>query len=274
MRAWYHSARLWNSLTALGLTGALLAAACRRPHPPRKTSPAASSAPPNGVNDLTASFVQTYRSGVLGREVVEHGTLAIKRPGRMRWEYKEPEKKTFVSDGKTFYFYVPADKQVIVQRAGGRARPPGPPPGRAGHPREFQVSSRDGPAGRERLRLVPRKADPEVERVFLDVDAEARIRAIDDPGRPGQPQPLPVRGHARRTSACHDAPVPVRGPTRRRGRHRMRPVARPGPALASHGLRDAPPPARSGRREGRAASATTTAPCIEYSRRSRTTPRT
>jgi outer membrane lipoprotein carrier protein len=67
------------------------------------------------VGDLTARFVQTYRSGVLGREVVERGRVSIKRPGRMLWEYKDPEKKTFVADGKTFYFYVPADRQVIVR---------------------------------------------------------------------------------------------------------------------------------------------------------------
>ena len=38
----------------------------------------------------------------------------------MRWEYREPEKKTFVSDGKTFYFYVPADRQVIVREQAGQ----------------------------------------------------------------------------------------------------------------------------------------------------------
>jgi outer membrane lipoprotein carrier protein len=30
----------------------------------------------------------------------------------MRWEYKTPEDELFVSDGKTVYFYVPADHQV------------------------------------------------------------------------------------------------------------------------------------------------------------------
>ena len=64
------------------------------------------------LTGLTAHFVQTYRSGVLGRTVVERGTLKIKPPGRMRWDYRDPEEKTFVSDGKTFYFYVPADRQV------------------------------------------------------------------------------------------------------------------------------------------------------------------
>ena len=74
------------------------------------------------VRDLTARFVQTYRSGLLGREMVETGILSLKPPGRMRWEYREPEKKTFVSDGKNFYFYVPADRQVIVREQAGDAR--------------------------------------------------------------------------------------------------------------------------------------------------------
>jgi outer membrane lipoprotein carrier protein len=66
------------------------------------------------TTDLVARFTQSYRSGLLGREVVERGVVSIKRPGRMRWEYKDPEPKLFVSDGLTFYFYVPADRQVVV----------------------------------------------------------------------------------------------------------------------------------------------------------------
>jgi outer membrane lipoprotein carrier protein len=30
----------------------------------------------------------------------------------MRWEYKSPDDSLFISDGKTVYFYSPADKQV------------------------------------------------------------------------------------------------------------------------------------------------------------------
>src|SRR5262249_58602033 len=71
------------------------------------------------VSDLTARFTQTYKSGLLGREVTERGTVSIKPPGKMLWEYREPERKTFVSDGKTFYFYVPADRQVIVRQQAG-----------------------------------------------------------------------------------------------------------------------------------------------------------
>jgi len=38
----------------------------------------------------------------------------VKKPGMMRWTYASPEKKEFVSDGRTLYSYVPVDQQVIV----------------------------------------------------------------------------------------------------------------------------------------------------------------
>jgi outer membrane lipoprotein carrier protein len=132
------------------------------------------------VADLTARFVQTYRSGLLAQEVVERGVLSLKRPGRMLWEYRDPEKKTFVSDGETFYFYVPADRQVIVrEQAGHRGLPALLLSGREDLLAEFDVDLEPPPApGRQRLRLTPKKADPEVERVFLDVDQGDRIRAV------------------------------------------------------------------------------------------------
>jgi outer membrane lipoprotein carrier protein len=130
--------------------------------------------------DLTATFVQTYRSGMLGRAIVEKGTLSLKPPGRMRWEYREPERKTFVSDGRTFYFYVPADRQVIVRsQADSRGIPALLLSGRGEILTHFTVTEEPAPApGIRRLRLVPREADPEIEHVLLDADAAARIRGI------------------------------------------------------------------------------------------------
>src|SRR4029453_8432479 len=96
------------------------------------------------------------------------------------WEYRHPEKKTFVSDGTTFYFYVPADRQVIVrERAGQRGIPALLLSGREDLLRGFDASLEPPPAPNvQRLRLTPKKADPEVERVFLDVDQGDRIRAV------------------------------------------------------------------------------------------------
>jgi outer membrane lipoprotein carrier protein len=132
------------------------------------------------TTDLVARFSQSYRSGMLGREVVERGVVTIKRPGRMRWEYKDPETKLFVSDGKTFYFYVPADRQVIVSEQDERrslaARLLS---GRGGLTAEFTASMEEPlEEGVLRVKLVPRRAQPDVEKAFLDVEPSGRIRSI------------------------------------------------------------------------------------------------
>ena len=64
----------------------------------------------NGLASLEASFSETYRGGGLARS--ESGTMWLKKPGRMRWEYDNPVKKLFVTDGKTAWFYVPAERQA------------------------------------------------------------------------------------------------------------------------------------------------------------------
>jgi len=66
------------------------------------------------VRDFTAGFTHAYQGGVLKKSLSESGTVEVKKPGRMRWDYSQPEKKLFVSDGHKIYSYVPADKQVIV----------------------------------------------------------------------------------------------------------------------------------------------------------------
>jgi outer membrane lipoprotein carrier protein len=60
---------------------------------------------------LRAVFLERYSAGP--REArIESGTVYFRRPGRMRWEYEAPEKKLFLADGKSVWFYVPADRTV------------------------------------------------------------------------------------------------------------------------------------------------------------------
>src|SRR6266487_893053 len=57
---------------------------------------------------LQATFLERYTEN--GRVVrVEAGTAYFRRPGKMRWEYEAPERNLFLVDGKTAWFYVPAD---------------------------------------------------------------------------------------------------------------------------------------------------------------------
>jgi outer membrane lipoprotein carrier protein len=130
--------------------------------------------------DVVARFSQSYRSGLLGREITERGVVQIKAPGRMRWEYKDPEPKLFVTDGRTFYFYVPADKQVVVSEQDTKhslaARLLS---GKGGLLDEF-TASLDEPTeeGVLRLKLVPRQPQADVERALVDVEPRGRIRSI------------------------------------------------------------------------------------------------
>jgi outer membrane lipoprotein carrier protein len=60
---------------------------------------------------LEARFLERYsESGHVLRS--ESGTVYFQRPGKMRWEYEAPEKNLFLVDGKTAWFYVPADHTV------------------------------------------------------------------------------------------------------------------------------------------------------------------
>jgi outer membrane lipoprotein carrier protein len=133
------------------------------------------------ATDIVARFVQSYRSGLMGREVVESGRVTIKRPGRMRWEYQKPEKKLFVSDGHTFYFYVPEDKQVIVQEQDNKRSLAGRLlTGAGGLLDEFEATL-DEPLeeGVYRVRLVPRHEDADLERAFVDVEPTGRLRGVE-----------------------------------------------------------------------------------------------
>jgi outer membrane lipoprotein carrier protein len=65
----------------------------------------------HSARTLKAVFLERYTEG---RQSVrlESGTAYFSKPGRMRWEYEEPEQKFFITDGKTVWFYVPADHTV------------------------------------------------------------------------------------------------------------------------------------------------------------------
>ncbi len=65
------------------------------------------------VNTVAADFVQTYQAP--GMNQTESGTLWMKKPGLMYWEYRVPETKYFYADGRRSYLYVPGDRQVMVR---------------------------------------------------------------------------------------------------------------------------------------------------------------
>jgi outer membrane lipoprotein carrier protein len=64
----------------------------------------------NHLRSLEGEFTETYSGNGAQRE--ESGTLWLKKPRKMRWEYRSPKEKLFLSDGQSVWFYVPAERQA------------------------------------------------------------------------------------------------------------------------------------------------------------------
>ena len=64
----------------------------------------------NHLQSLQAEFTEIYQGS--GMERTESGTLWLKKPGKMRWEYRSPEEKLFVGDGREAWLYLPEEKQA------------------------------------------------------------------------------------------------------------------------------------------------------------------
>jgi outer membrane lipoprotein carrier protein len=168
-------------LTA-GIGGALpqarVAAQAQRPDVPPDDFARRVQDKVNGMRDFSADFVQTYEGGVLRKRATERGRVEVKKPGRMRWTYTAPEEKLFVADGRKMYFWVPADKQVVVRDV--------PPDDQAATPvlfltgrgqlaRDFTVSYttlEQAPVGTVALKLVPRRPERDYDWLTLVVDRQ------------------------------------------------------------------------------------------------------
>ena len=60
---------------------------------------------------LQVVFEETYTVNGKPRKA-ESGDLFLRKPGRMRWDYKAPAGKLFLSDGKDVYLYTPSDNSA------------------------------------------------------------------------------------------------------------------------------------------------------------------
>jgi outer membrane lipoprotein carrier protein len=64
----------------------------------------------NHLKSLKAAFTEVYQGQGMSR--TESGTLWLKKPGRMRWEYHVPREKLFLIDSDHAYFYVTGEHQA------------------------------------------------------------------------------------------------------------------------------------------------------------------
>src|SRR2546426_753967 len=66
------------------------------------------------TRDFSASFRQHYTYLAIGRTEDSEGTVQVKKPGRVRWDYVKPDRRTLFIDGKTLWIWRPDDQDGQV----------------------------------------------------------------------------------------------------------------------------------------------------------------
>jgi outer membrane lipoprotein carrier protein len=138
----------------------------------------------NGMRSLRADFKELY-SGA-GVQRTESGTLWIKKPGKMRWDYVSPQKKIFVTDGSTAWFYVPGERQARrtqLKKLDDLRSPLRYLLGRTKLNKELHGLSlapdvRPETAGNVVLRGVPAGMEDRISQVLLESDGQGYLRRI------------------------------------------------------------------------------------------------
>jgi outer membrane lipoprotein carrier protein len=126
------------------------------------------------TRDLRARFVQTYTYASVGRKQVSQGTLEVKKPGKMRWDYESPSRKTIAVNGSRLVQWEPEANQAYVdERFDATAMSAAVTflLGTGSLEKEFRLSAGEGGT----LVLHPRKPDPRVETVTLSVGPDGEV---------------------------------------------------------------------------------------------------
>jgi len=135
------------------------------------------------LTSFSADFEQIFTSPLA--ELRESGTLLMKKPGMMYWQYSYPTTKIFLTDGEKSYFYVPDDAQVIVSELDLESvqTPLLFLVGRGDIKRDFlvetEVEEQPLDVGNSLVRLTPKQPQGEFSHVILEVsDRDLYIRRM------------------------------------------------------------------------------------------------
>jgi outer membrane lipoprotein carrier protein len=129
------------------------------------------------AHDLSARFVQTYENRAFHQTLQSEGRFVFKKPGMIRFDYEKPEPKFFVVKHDQIVSYSPAAQQAMTGtfHADQLSASVTFLFGKGDLAAEFRVSKVERPdlGPGTALQLVPKKADPRFDRLFLVVDPKS-----------------------------------------------------------------------------------------------------
>jgi outer membrane lipoprotein carrier protein len=162
------------------------------------------------TRDLEARFEQTYTYSGFGRRQVSSGTLKVKKPGMMRWDYEKPTPKTVAVKGSRLVQYEPEEHQAFVDEkfdASAMSAAVTFLLGKGDLAREFSLTSGEGST----LLLRPREPDPRVESIALSVGPSGEVTATrveDGAGNVNEVKLTGVRRNAGLADSAFDVKLP------------------------------------------------------------------
>ena len=127
---------------------------------------------------LKSHFRQVYTNSVFGKKSQSQGVVMVQKPGRMRWDYKRPEARHFISDGKTLWAYEPANKQVFKKDLKDQLLPVAVTflYGEGNLDRDFTATlDKKAPYGRKQdyvVKLTPKQPSAQYKNLWLVVDPD------------------------------------------------------------------------------------------------------
>jgi outer membrane lipoprotein carrier protein len=121
----------------------------------------------SSTRSATGEFTQQLQRKSRQAAPVSRGEFAFARPGRFRWEIREPYEQLIVTDGKKLYFFDKDLKQVTIRAAGDviRATPAAVLFGGGDIGEAFRLEEKGERDGLHWLEATPKLADSGFERI-------------------------------------------------------------------------------------------------------------
>jgi outer membrane lipoprotein carrier protein len=138
----------------------------------------------NHAQTLQVLFHEAYTAPGQPRRA-EGGTLLLRKPGRMRWDYTSPEGKLFVCDGKYLWLYTPTNHQVEkmkMKESDDMRAPLAFLLGKLHFDKEFRNVKGVPVAGGTRITADPRTDSLPYTKVEFVVGADSQIRRVQVTG--------------------------------------------------------------------------------------------
>lgn len=128
------------------------------------------------ITSIKAEFTQEVSSKGMPAMKSE-GKVWLRKPGKMRWEYKKPAKDLIVSDGKTIWLFQPDLNQVIERPASMSASSMATDflSGIGNVEKEFDVKLASLESVNHVLILTPKQEQSSLKKLILEVGKENSI---------------------------------------------------------------------------------------------------